>query len=182
MTWIQTYTGRRFFPLNPHPNDIDIEDIAHALSMKCRYNGHTNDYYSVAQHSVLVSLECQRLCPNRFALWWWGLMHDAAEAYIPDIPAPIKETNIGDLKKVEHGIMKAIAERFRLVPKHEPKLVKIIDLAIRADEAAQLMKQPTKDWYLPEKPLGITIEPLSPERAKILFFERYNWLMMQEGN
>ena len=72
--WIQTYTGRQFWPLDPRVDEIHIEDIAHSLSMRCCYGGHLTDFYSVAEHSVLVSLHV----PQEFALW--GLLHDAAEA------------------------------------------------------------------------------------------------------
>jgi uncharacterized protein len=83
--WIQTYTGKQFWPLSPLPEDIVIEDIAHALSMQCRFGGHVRTFYSVAQHSVHVSL----LVEPQYALW--GLLHDAAEAYLVDLPRPIKK-------------------------------------------------------------------------------------------
>ena len=54
-SWMQTFTGRQFFPLDPHPNDVDPVDIAHALSLICRYGGHTRRFYSVAEHCVLLS-------------------------------------------------------------------------------------------------------------------------------
>lgn len=82
--WIQTYTGKKMFPLAPKREDICIEDIAHALSMKCRFNGHCNLFYSIAQHSLIVaSLVKPEL---RLA----ALLHDAAEAYLPDFCRPIK--------------------------------------------------------------------------------------------
>lgn len=70
--WIATFTGGVFFPLAPRVEDVRISDIAHALSMLCRFAGHTRGFYSVAQHSVLVS----RLCSQQDALW--GLLHDAS--------------------------------------------------------------------------------------------------------
>jgi len=76
MSWIQTFTGRRFRPRNPAPDDFDIRDVAHALSLLCRFNGHCRVFYSVAEHSVRVS----RICPPPAALW--GLLHDLGEAYI----------------------------------------------------------------------------------------------------
>ena len=82
--WIQTFTGRAFYVLDPRPEDVDIEDIAHALSMQCRFAGHCREFYSVAQHSVTASW----LVPPEDALW--GLLHDAAEAYVVDLPRPIK--------------------------------------------------------------------------------------------
>ena len=172
--WIQTYTGVRFYPLDPRPEDIFIDDIAHALSMKCRFNGHTNKFYGVAQHSLLVSLECEKRYPKYPNLWLWGLLHDAAEAYLPDIPRPLKRENIGVLKKAEQLIMKEVAKLFQLAPKTEPYLVKEIDNAILANEAIQLMKQPIDDWYLPTPPLeNCNITPTSPEHSKVEFLGRF---------
>src|SRR4051812_31750950 len=82
--YIQTYSGTEFWPLSPKAADVKLIDIAHALSNKCRFAGHCREFYSVAQHSVLVS----RQLPDEFKLW--GLLHDAGEAYFADIPNPIK--------------------------------------------------------------------------------------------
>src|SRR5579885_2784587 len=82
--WIQTYCGVAFYPLDPRPEEILIEDIAHALSMLCRFTGHVKRFYSVAQHCVYVSHRCD----PKDALW--GLLHDAAEAYLNDISRPVK--------------------------------------------------------------------------------------------
>lgn len=114
--WLQTFTGRQFWPLSPHPEDFDIEDIAHALAMKCRFNGHCISFYSVAQHSVLVAMECKRKWPDRPELPLWGLLHDLAEAYLPDIPRPLKRTIPGILKESEALIMQAACLRFGLSP------------------------------------------------------------------
>ena len=77
--WMQTYTGERFWPLDPRIEDIHIRDISMALGKLCRYGGHTIFFYSVAEHSVLVS----EYVPEEYALW--GLLHDASEAYLSDI-------------------------------------------------------------------------------------------------
>lgn len=81
---ICTYSGVCFNPLDPSTAGIRIEDIAHALSNQCRFAGHVRAFYSVAQHSVLVSY----LLPPEFQLV--GLLHDASEAYLQDMPSPIK--------------------------------------------------------------------------------------------
>ena len=81
---IITFTGKIIDPINPDPEDIDIRDIAHSLSQQCRFTGHTSEFYSVAEHSVLVS----EAVPARDAAL--GLMHDATEAYLADLAKPIK--------------------------------------------------------------------------------------------
>jgi len=105
--WIQTYTGRIFYPFDPKPEDIDIEDIAHALSFTCRFGGHSKQYYSVAQHCVHVSMHSSK----EHALW--GLLHDADETYLTDVPKPIKPGLVG-FKAIQESILKAVAERFDL--------------------------------------------------------------------
>lgn len=103
--WIQTYTGKKFYLMNPTPDMICIEDIAHALSMACRFAGHIRDFYSVAEHSYWVSSLC--LPENQLA----GLLHDASEAYIADIASPFKPM-LTNYKELEYGVMKVIAEKF----------------------------------------------------------------------
>lgn len=110
--WIQTFTGRAFWPLRPRAEDVRIEDIAHALAMKCRFGGMTRQFYSVAQHSVLVS----RIVPPADALW--GLLHDAAEAYLPDVCRPIKDRvefamdgSAESFRRIESILLVAIAQK-----------------------------------------------------------------------
>lgn len=82
--WILTFSGERFYPFSPAPEEVKTKDIAHALANICRFNGHTRGFYSVAAHSVHVS----RLVPPEFALE--ALLHDAAEAYVGDMVRPLK--------------------------------------------------------------------------------------------
>ena len=96
-----TYTGKHVHSLSPHPEEIDIDDVAHSLSQMCRFLGHTDGFYSVGQHSVLVS----ELVPAQDALW--GLLHDASEAYLCDLPAPIK-------RDPEMGIYRIAEDRLML--------------------------------------------------------------------
>lgn len=106
-SWMQTYTGRAFYPYDMRAEDFCIEDIAHALSLLCRYGGHCRKFYSVAEHSLIVS----RMVPRNMALM--GLMHDATEAYLVDMPRPIK-VGFPQYKDMEAKIWTLIAERFGL--------------------------------------------------------------------
>lgn len=163
--WMQTATGRAFWPIDPRPEDVDITDIAHALSLICRYCGHVREFYSVAQHSVLVA----RFTSPEHRLW--ALLHDASEAYIVDVPRPLKPSLVG-YRDLERRVMAAVCDRFGL-PREEPPEVKRIDGAILADEAAQLMAPPPMPWDLPEPPLGVWIDPWKPERAREEFLTAF---------
>ena len=105
MSWIQTYTGRKFFPLTDEPGEIDLRDIAHSLALQCRFNGHCRQFYSVAEHSVRVS----HILPDEEAAW--GLLHDAAEAYVSDLPRPLKLT-VPDFRAAEDRLLRQIAETY----------------------------------------------------------------------
>jgi hypothetical protein len=104
---IMTFTGRIVHPLAITPDDIDIRDIAHALSMKCRYTGHCKKHYSVGQHSVLMA---RWPLPGPAA---WRLLHDTSEAYLPDIASPIKG-RFPLMKRAEAAILRAVATKFNL--------------------------------------------------------------------
>jgi len=104
---ILTHTGRYVSIAGPHPDDIDIEDIAHALANICRFSGHTKQFYSVAEHSVLVAL----MAPREHGLA--ALMHDASEAYIGDVVQPLKSSDaMRDYIVAECRMERAIEQRF----------------------------------------------------------------------
>lgn len=169
--WIQTYSGRRFNPIKPYPNSIVIQDIAHALSMQCRFSGHVKRFYSVAQHSVGVSY----LCNKEDALW--GLLHDASEAYLVDIPSPLKRTgNFEAYRDLEKNMQAAICTRFEL-SQQEPPSVKDADRMLLAMEARDLMSPLHPDWSYTDDPAPFKIEPLGPQEAKNLFMKRFFELM-----
>lgn len=121
----------------------------------------------VSQHSVLISRRLAK--PHKM----WGLMHDASEAYVVDVPRPLKYWLEG-YKRIENAVMDAIAERFSLG--NMPPEVKDADMAILADEAEQLMAPPPEPWFLPVPPLGIKITPWSPARAKREFLREFSRL------
>lgn len=165
--WIQTYSGRRFNPTNPVIGAIVIQDIAHSLSMQCRFSGHVKKFYSVAQHCVLVSY----ICDSSDA--FWGLMHDASEAYLVDVPRPIKRSGkFGAYMEMEDKMQKAICQRFGL-PETEPVSVKQADKVLLATEARDLMKPLRDDWVQPCEPLPFKIDPLPQQEAKNLFMKRF---------
>lgn len=156
--------GRRFYPLDARPEDIEIRDIAAFLSKVCRYGGHCREFYSVAQHSVLVS----HVVPAPLALW--GLLHDAAEAYIGDLVRPLKIV-IPGYKPIEDGIMRAICERFGLSWPAPPE-IKHADNIVLATEYRDLMVEPGSWGELPA-PLESRIVPWSPGVAEDAFLTRF---------
>jgi len=165
--WIQTYTGRRFSPTNPVVDAIVIEDIAHPLSMQCRFSGHVKEFYSVAQHSVLVSY----ICDTKDALW--GLLHDASEAYLVDIPRPIKQSGKFDnYMEFEKVMQAAVCEKFGL-PKDMPKSVKMADDMLLMTEARDFMSPLHTGWTKPCEPIPFKIVPITHEKAKVAFLRRY---------
>lgn len=173
---IYTFTGRRFFPLNPNPRHIDPIDIAHALSNQCRYTGHTKRFYSVATHSVLIHdfLSAEGYEPE---INLWGLLHDASEAYLLDLAAPVKHYADGfgeRFLQLERRIEEAVADRFNLTMPI-PDEVKAADMRIRENEKAELM--PPGDWEPFGDPLPLTIPNWTPLEAKLEMLwrmERYD--------
>lgn len=166
--WIDTITGP-FWPAAPAPADVSPAAIAHALSHLCRFGGHTTRFYSVAQHSVL----CMRQMPaDNLRLRRAALLHDAAEAYVVDLPTPIKNL-LPDYRRIELGVHEAVAERFS-IPVELPDIVKRIDARLCVTEAAQLLAGKSGAWWLkpgqPE-PLPIHIEPWSCEFACDVFLK-----------
>lgn len=158
---IRTYTGLMVDPFDMRPEDINITDIAHALSMTCRYGGHSSSFYSVAEHSVLVSFAL----PRELALW--GLLHDAAEAYLGDVPSPIKRL-LPAFSDTEDDLLDVIAWRFGLLPEI-PQAVHDVDRAILADEMDQLMG----GYVAHNEPLGVNVHCWSPDMAKRAFLAAY---------
>jgi hypothetical protein len=169
--WIQTFTGRQFWPLRPRVEDVAIEDIAHALSNMCRYTGHVRTFYSVADHSVRASL----MVPREDALW--ALLHDASEAYLVDLPRPLKRAAVfGELyRQFEAALMLVICEKFGLPPA-PPASVGVADLVLLHTERRDLMGREAQPWRDPVEPLPEKIVPLSPKSAERLFLLRFQTL------
>lgn len=173
-SWIQTYSGGRFWPLDPRADEVKLIDIAQALANKCRYAGHCTRFYSVAEHSVLVS----RAVPAEHAMW--ALLHDAGEAYLADIPRPVKRF-LPEWKPIEAAVMRAVCEHFGL-PEDEPAAVKAADTAILTDEMKAIMAPPPEPWThgFPAG-TGLIVRGLAPEDARTAFLDRYEEIRWEEG-
>lgn len=168
--WMQTFTGRAFFPLKLERNDINRYDIAHSLAMQCRYNGHTSRFYSVAEHSVLMS----QWVPEEDALW--ALLHDAPETYIGDMIRPLKR-HMPEFRKIDEQIMGAICEKFDL-PFEMPDSVKEADNRIIENERRELLAKEPLPWTIHGDPLpGIEIVGWLPDEAEAKYMSRLNELL-----
>jgi hypothetical protein len=178
--YLQTVSGRRVNPFDPSPADIDIGDIAVALSNQCRFGGHTRRYYSVAQHACIVSDQVLASGGDPYAALW-ALLHDASEAYLIDLPHPIKHrSELGRLyREAEEQLETVLRERFGLTGP-VPSSIKEIDRSVLATERATLTMVA---WHWPElegvEPLAIDIDPWPPEVAAAAFLERYERLEAQ---
>ena len=182
MSWIQTYTGRKFHPLTPRASEVDLRDIAHALSLKCRFGGHCRTFYSVAEHSVRVA---RLLEPKGRDLAIWGLMHDAGEAYLADVGRPIKPflqlraedggEGVKTFDAIEDEVLAAVAEALGF-PRIDYEAVREADNVLLATEARDLMSKPPEAWNLGVEPLALKIVPWKARDAEKMFLGTWNQL------
>jgi uncharacterized protein len=176
--YIRTYTGRSFYPNSPRPGDVSIDDIAQALSNLCRFTGHVSSFYSVAQHSVLVS----RMCDPSDALK--GLLHDAAEAYVNDLNRPLKYSGLmNEYRDIEDDVSQAIAIAFGLDSLEKPDSVEFADKAIVKREKRDIVARPHFARRLVAFVTGDAdfIWPWSPRKAKRQFLKRYKELIRERS-
>jgi len=165
INYIQTFTDKLIDPLDPDPDQICIEDIAHALSNLCRFGGHSSSFYSVAQHSVRCSQHFNDSDPEALA----ALLHDASEAYLLDIPSPVK-WRLPEYLAAEDKLMSVIAEKFGF----QYPLVGIV----KSWDKAELMTE--MDFVFRGIRSKITSMPLesywAPEMAEKIFLFEFNKL------
>ena len=170
MSYITTVTGIHFYPLNPNPKDIDIEDIAHALSLICRANGHFRHFYSVAQHCIACAEEAiERGYSPEVILGC--LLHDASEAYLCDVTRPVKK-HIPQYLQAEEKLQEVIWKRFigRELTDAEKKLIFEIDDDILSMEFHLLMPEDLNEDY--RKLQGsYTCEYQDPQEVKSRFIQ-----------
>ena len=171
--YLQTVSGRWVNPFDPDPDQIDIGDIARALANQCRFGGHCRVFYSVAQHSVIVSELVEQRggdAEDVFA----ALMHDASEAYLGDMPHPLKHRSpLGAaFKEAEDHLEQAIREHFA----HQARRAR--DQARRPRAAGhRAARVQRRDWHWPElegvEPLDLELQAWPPDEAAAAFARRY---------
>lgn len=178
--WIETYTGKKFFVMDPSPLDVNVDDIAHSLSMLCRYFGHVQRFFSVAEHSTVLawrvlaeindvgSKHHLRKLQDRGRMFMTALYHDATEAYTGDMARPLK-INMPEFKAVEKRIGAEIASALDLFWPI-PDLIKEFDTRILADERDQAMSRSGNQWQSDSLvPLGVEFQFHRPEVAELEF-------------
>lgn len=189
MSTIITHTGRLFDFSNPTLESIDIDDIAHGLSHVCRFAGHTEKFYSVAQHSVLVThivdtMLLQQTDKQRFEVMLDALLHDASEAWLGDVPTPLK-TLLGEVyKSIESKVQGLVHTKFGLPNRsinHET-LVKLADLMALKFERHHFVTFHPQEWdHIKSLPMlsnaGHFQQCWSPEEAKVVFKAVFDEIM-----
>jgi 5'-deoxynucleotidase YfbR-like HD superfamily hydrolase len=173
--WVQTFSGQKFWPCDPLDSEIHIVDVAHHLSLLCRFTGATRAFYSVAQHSTL----CSRIVPAADAKW--GLLHDASEAYLADIARPVKPF-LSNYRALERALMVEVAVRFHL-PWPMPPAIHHADDVLALTERRDLLN-PGPEWGDWTKGLWLleeAIVPLAPAAAEREFLARYEELFAEEA-
>jgi len=173
MTWILSQGRRHVDFLDPQPDQIHILDIAAGLANESRFAGQTRSFYSVAQHSVTGSYCISKEHRLEF------LLHDATEAYMKDLPRPLKEL-LPDYKVIEKRLDAVIRYKYGL-PEVCTEAVKEMDVIMLATERRDLMPRDSVDWQCIRGvlPLDRRIDPANPYRAASLFIRR--WVELTEG-
>ena len=172
--YFTTISGRRFWPLDPRVEDVCIEDIAHALAHLCRFNGHVRRFYSVAQHSVIVSHHV----PAHLALQ--GLLHDGSEAYLCDLSRVVKhDPGMLAYRNAEHRVQSAVYDAFGVDPQEAPE-VKAADTLLLQDEVRCVaLNEHLRPAYMRGPGLGVDINAWVPGKARDVFLYRFDQLMKE---
>lgn len=172
--WIQTFSGMPFDMRNFDPDNILIEDIAHAGALTCRFGGHCKKFYSVAQHAVLVS----RRLPGH--LKFAAIMHDSTESYLHDVTTPLKRM-LPEYKKKELELQRVIEKKFGFaMDAFEDPVLKDVDFRMCVTEARDLFnRNMLKHWsrlFKKYEPYEERIEPWPPEEAEEMFLTEFKYL------
>ena len=181
--FMSTVSGEKFFPAFPRKFFLRIEDVAHSLSMCCRYNGHVNRFYSVAEHSwllaryVLKHVYTNEPTVENLMLVYEALHHDDGEAYLTDIPSPLKPF-IPGYKMLQAIVDRVVRYKLRL-PLEETPMLKEFDTRILIDERDQNRSRSKQMWMISDdvKSLGVELQFFSPEEAKEKYLNMHNELV-----
>lgn len=193
-TWIRTATGGVFDVVTPKPADVRIEDIAWSLSKLCRFTGQYRSdlIYSVAEHCLRVSFRAEELVPIQELraerahvrhVARWGLLHDAAEAYVADLNSPTKHApGVEGYREIEARVMAVIRERFEL-PGEQPPEVDQADNELYWTERRDLHgrseeEETTKTFVAPLE--HVRVACWSPGKVRRLFLKRFAELWPNE--
>lgn len=182
--WALTFTKRKVRALSLKAEDIHPRDIAQSLGFQCRYIGHVNRFYTVAEHSDIMRRALKRdgydLTTQRV-----GFLHDASETYTGDIIRPLKNAlrlQGFDVKPYELHIEEVMSARFGL-PWPWPDVISTYDKRIVRDEKDQLKPDASDDWSsfdIPATGLGIEIEGWGPEEAVARYRATFHQLFPEE--
>lgn len=194
--WCETYKGHRFYFDDSRipSNTYDVEDIAHALGMSCRYGGHTQFFYSIAEHVCLIAQHvydhAKRPGPKSGPqIPYWTdqyeracaalqlLHHDDPEYVLGDIVSPFKK-ELSDYKRKESLVERQIAVTFGLEYPNPP-FVKYFDHQILVDERAQAMRPTANIWETTQgnRGLNVKLHGLNPSDAKAWYLDMHGFLM-----
>lgn len=173
MSWLLTYSGAHFDLVDPQPEMINLVDIVKGLSRESRFAGQTLYFYTVAQHSVEASI----IVGQEFALE--ALLHDASEAYLKDIPRPLKQL-LPDYRSIEQRVDAVIRARFGL-PAKQSDDVTAADRIMLATERRDLMIDDNEDWPVLNgyRPLDKRLRAVNANHAEALFMQRFLEVIQQ---
>ena len=171
---IQTYSGIMFDLENPTAEMVRLEDIAHALANSSRFNGHTARFYSIAQHSCICTGVMREAAHKP-----WALFHDAAEAYVGDVVAPLKSLLAPTIHQIETRAQGAIVARFEIdVSQGVQWAVRVADLRMLATEQRDLLGPQAEPWELEFPPYDFHItQTWSPHFAKRVYLDMARQLL-----
>lgn len=171
--FIPTSSGSKIYYTEPEADQIELEDLAHGLAMNPRFGGQTTEFYSVAKHSILVSKELEK---QGFGaeIQLYGLLHDAAEAFVGDVPAPLKK-ELKNFREIEHSIMDAIWEAVDIQPPSDEdwKKIKDADRVLLNYEASEIV---SRDGWAEEVDRDYNLESNSWREDKKKFMEKFGEL------
>lgn len=178
--WITTFVGKQFYPLDARPEDICIEDVAHALSHICRYGGHSREFYSVAQHSIYVQeVICDEMgLHHEYDLQLAALIHDATEAYMGDMVRPLK-VSMPEYRAAEERLnficYQALCPVLPARLEWEAVIKEADNMALMA-ERRDIINHFNREWNIDVPPATRRVKPWSAIQAKVAFLSRYETL------